>query len=222
MGVIQSTYKFLSFFSYKSRRAINIVRTKWRLIGNGVQFSRYRIVGIPIIINKGGRIVFGDNLQLNNGLASNQIGINTPCVFRAENGSILIGKNVGISQSALVAKGADIVIGDNVKLGGGVKIYTTDFHCLDYRKRRDPEIDLAERKYSSVSIEDDCFIGAGSFVLKGVTIGARSIIGAGSVVTKSIPADCMAAGNPCRIIKSLTDCDPRTLSQNTHQPCYEY
>ena len=50
-------------------------------------------------------------------------------------------------------------------------------------------------------IEDDVWIGAQSIILKGVTIGARSIIGAGSVVTKSIPSDCIAAGNPCKILK---------------------
>jgi acetyltransferase-like isoleucine patch superfamily enzyme len=54
-----------------------------------------------------------------------------------------------------------------------------------------------------VTIEDDVWIGAQCIILKGVTIGARSIIGAGSVVTKDIPADCVAAGNPCRIIKEL-------------------
>ena len=53
---------------------------------------------------------------------------------------------------------------------------------------------------ASIVIEDDVWVGAHSIILKGVTIGARSIIGAGSVVTKSIPADCVAAGNPCRVI----------------------
>ena len=54
-----------------------------------------------------------------------------------------------------------------------------------------------------IVIEDDVWVGAHSIIFKGVTIGARSIIGAGSVVTKSISADCVAAGNPCRVIKSL-------------------
>ena len=54
-----------------------------------------------------------------------------------------------------------------------------------------------------ITIEDDVWIGAQCVILKGVTIGARSIIGAGSVVTKSISPDCIAAGNPCKIIKKL-------------------
>ena len=54
-----------------------------------------------------------------------------------------------------------------------------------------------------VVIEDDCFIGAGSIILKGVHIGARTIIGAGSVVTKDIPADVTAGGNPCKVMKVI-------------------
>ena len=56
---------------------------------------------------------------------------------------------------------------------------------------------------SLVIIEDNVLIGKRCIILKGVTIGARSIIGSGSVVTKSIPADCIAAGNPCKVIKQL-------------------
>lgn len=54
-----------------------------------------------------------------------------------------------------------------------------------------------------IVIEDDAWVGAHSIILKRVTIGARSIIAAGSVVTKSIPADCIAVGNPCKVIKKL-------------------
>ena len=52
-------------------------------------------------------------------------------------------------------------------------------------------------------IEDDVLIGTRCIILKGVTIGARSVIGSGSVVTKSIPPDCIAAGNPCKVVKSI-------------------
>lgn len=58
-------------------------------------------------------------------------------------------------------------------------------------------------KSAPITIEDDVWIGAFTTILKGVHIGARSIIGANSVVTKDIPADCIAAGNPCRIIRTI-------------------
>ena len=75
-----------------------------------------------------------------------------------------------------------------------------DVHQIDYAERR---TDNGIVHSSPVVIEDDAWLGANVIVLIGVTIGARSIIGAGSVVTKSIPADCIAAGNPCKIIKRI-------------------
>lgn len=200
---MRQLYHFIHTLKYKFVRLSDMFHTKIRLWANGVESKNYRIVGVPFIQVSCGKIVFGKNLEMNNGMKSNQIGFNSPCIFRAENASITIGDNVGMSQTTLIAYNADITIGDNVKLGGGVKVYTTDFHCLDYMKRRDPKVDMCERKCVSVTIGNDCFIGAGVIILKGVKIGDRSIIGAGSVVTKDIPADCIAAGDPFRVIKHL-------------------
>lgn len=109
---------------------------------------------------------------------------------------------VGINQAAICAMGADITIGNHTLLGGGVKIYSFDFHSLNYLDRKDYKVaDRANRKYAPVKIGEDCFICAGTIIQKGVTIGDRTIIGAGSVVTKGIPADCIAGGNPVRVIK---------------------
>ena len=171
---MRRVYQILHNVKYRLKRLKNIVHTKVRLTGNGVQYKGYRIVGLPYIsVSGGGRIVLGDGLEMNNGMLGNP----NPCVLRAEDGgSILIGKHVGMSQTTLVAKGADITIGNNVKLGGGVKIYTTDFHCMDFLKRRNTKLDMTERRYDSVIIGDDCFIGAGVIILKGVTIGARCVV----------------------------------------------
>lgn len=79
-------------------------------------------------------------------------------------------------------------------------ITDTDAHPMDYVARRSSNDGT---KSAPVVIEDDVWVGAHCIILKGVTIGARSIIGAGRVVTKNIPADCVAAGNPCRVIKNL-------------------
>lgn len=64
---------------------------------------------------------------------------------------------------------------------------------------------MTERRYASVTIGDDCFIGAGVIILKGVTIGARCVIGAGSVVTKDVAADIIAAGNPVKVIRQIRE-----------------
>lgn len=76
----------------------------------------------------------------------------------------------------------------------------TDAHPMDYIARRNGSEDT---KSAPIVIEDDAWIGAQCIILKGVTIGARSIIGAGSIVTRSIPSDCVAAGNPCKVIRKL-------------------
>lgn len=74
---------------------------------------------------------------------------------------------------------------------------------MNYLDRRVGTVDQKNKKNKPIEIDDDVLIGSYSIILKGVHIGARSVIGAGSVVTKDIPADCIAAGNPCRVIKQL-------------------
>ena len=113
-----------------------------------------------------------------------------------------IGNNVGISSSCIYCS-EKIVIGNNVKVGANSLIIDTDSHSLNYLYRRNPSMDKTNSRHAPILIEDDVFIGTGVFVLKGVHIGARAIIGAGSVVTHDIPSDSIAAGNPCRVLKSL-------------------
>ena len=74
---------------------------------------------------------------------------------------------------------------------------------MNFLHRRDGVVDMANRIDKEIIIEDDVLIGTNCIVLKGVRIGARSIIGAGSIVTKDIPSDCIAAGNPAKVIKYL-------------------
>lgn len=168
------------------------------------EFHDFHTRGIPFVnvsFKEKGCIRIGSNFWMNNGMAANQIGFGkTPCVLQAIGGKITIGNNVGMSQTAILAV-ADITIGNNVLMGGGVKIYTSDFHSLNYKDRRDWIADSSQKKSSPVIIQDDVFIGAGAIILKGVTIGARSIVGAGSVVTKNIPPDEIWAGNPARCVK---------------------
>lgn len=189
---------------YAFRRLYGIIITKRRFSINGVKHKSYKCYGIPYIeVEDGCEIVLGDNFAMNNGMINNMIGYGNPCVLRCRKGNITIGDNSGMSQATLIAFGADISIGKNVKMGGGVKIYTTDFHSLNFMDRRDAELDCLNRKCEPVAIGDDCFIGAGTMILKGVSIGSRSIVGAGSVVSKSIPSDEIWAGNPAKFIRKV-------------------
>jgi len=183
------------------------IATSIVMCGNDVRHGSFRTKGISIITvdRKKSKISIGGNLRMNNGQANNCIGFPACCSLMAlEGGNINIGDDVGMSQTAICAVGADITIGNHTLLGGGVKIYSSDFHSLNYLDRRDYKVaDRENRKCAPVTIGDDCFIGAGTIILKGTIIGNRTIIGAGSVVTKSIPANCIAGGNPCRVIKRL-------------------
>lgn len=203
--MIRRLYVFAHIVKYKLMRAFYLFLTEWRLKGNNVCYKHYRSVGSPLIENgMEGKILFGENLNMNNSQMSSLIGYRTPCIFRTYKGSILVGDNVGMTQTTLVAIGADVIIGDNVKLGRGVKVFTTDFHSKNYLVRRDARLDMEKRKCANVILEEDCFVGSDTIILKGVTVGARSIIGAGSVVVKDVPPDCLAAGNPCRVISDIS------------------
>lgn len=121
---------------------------------------------------------------------------------------IEIGDDTRLSSPCIRAK-ERITIGNRVNIGGDCILIDSDAHNLDYRIRGSSERigkiskDVLTAKTAPIVIEDDVLIGTRCIILKGVTIGARSIIGSGSMVTKSIPSDCIAAGNTCKVIKSI-------------------
>lgn len=197
-------YKSFKKFKCVCGLFVDKIATFFAFSGNNVTFSSFRTGGIPyVMVARGAKgMSIGKNFAMNNGISHNPIGMPQPCTFFVDRGcSITIGNNVGISQTALIAH-ADITIGDNVKIGGGTCVYTSDFHSLNSELRRTGE-DLKNRKSAPVTIEHDAFIGARCIILKGVTIGENSIVGAGSVVTKSIPANEIWAGNPAKFIRKI-------------------
>lgn len=147
-----------------------------------------------------GKIVVGNDVIINSCLSSNPIGGDTQMVISVKPGAeLLIGDRVGMSNAAIVCH-ERITIGDRTIIGGGTKIYDSNFHSIDYRERGDYAHETVITK--PISIGEDVFIGAHSIILKGVTIGDRSIVAAGSVVTKDIPADEVWGGNPAKRIRS--------------------
>lgn len=156
------------------------------------------------INNNGKHIKIGKNTRFPSRFAPNLIGMTFPITLQTiGNGKIEIGDECGFSSTIISSKTL-IKIGNNVLIGANTRILDHDFHSMNFRDRRIGEVDRKNAKTSKVIIEDDVFIGVASIILKGVTIGARSIIAAGSVVSlKEIPPDSLVAGNPAKIVKSL-------------------
>ena len=152
------------------------------------------------------RIILGKGISINSGYYKNLIGRGICTIFRTiDNGRIVIGNNVKMSNVAIVSM-KEIIIEDNVLIGGGVTIWDTDFHSLDFETRiYNPYMDICSKE---VRIKEGAFIGAGVYILKGVSIGKESIVAAGSVVKRSIPDYEMWGGNPARCIKKSLKAKP--------------
>ena len=131
---------------------------------------------------------------------SNFIGLNRRTIIatHSKNAEIIIGDNCGFSALVIGAK-ESIKIGNDVMAGANVLITDFDWHAINPEERRHG---IPESK--PIVISDNVFIGYSSTILKGVSIGKNSVIGANSVVTKNIPANVIAAGNPCRVIKTIS------------------
>lgn len=111
--------------------------------------------------------------------------------------NIQIGKNTFLNMGITMLDGAPIILGNHVLVGPSCQFYTAG-HPLDYRARR-----LWETICKPIVVENDVWIGGNCVICQGVTIGARSVIAANSVVTRDIPPDSLAGGKPTRIIRKL-------------------
>lgn len=123
-----------------------------------------------------------------------------PPFFCDYGSNIELGERVFFNFNCVVLDVCRVVIGDYTQIGSGVQILTP-LHPLEADLRRRQEYG------APVVIGADVWVGSGALILPGVTIGARSVIGAGSVVTRDVPADVLAAGNPCRVIRAIRNGD---------------
>lgn len=167
----------------------------------GKNVRTWKAVPILRISKNVGKIVFHDNVTFNNYL---NVAWSTKCMIEVEaNAKLVIGKNSGMSGGMIYCANS-ITIGEFVNIGGGTRIYDTNFHSLSWKDRRLPSsFDKLNTKTSPVFIDDDVFIGTNCIIGKGVHIGARSIIAAGSVVVKDIPSDEVWGGNPAQFIRKI-------------------
>lgn len=150
---------------------------------------------------KPGSIFIGSNFNVNSGRKYNPIGGDkSTLIITSGDGCIIIGNNVGISNSTIFAHDS-ITIEDNVRIGGSCKIYDSDFHAINFDQRMEkPDTHIA---HDPVVIKMGAFIGAHCIILKGVTVGEKSVIGSGSVVTKNVPDGEIWAGNPAKFVRKV-------------------
>jgi acetyltransferase-like isoleucine patch superfamily enzyme len=178
----------------------------WLAVSTGRWPRRLRADGLPRArLHPSSTLEIGDDVRLISRYQLNAVGgQQRVIIWLGPAGRISIGDGSGISHATIVCL-QEIEIGCRVLIGGGVRIYDSDFHVLPLARSfgKNP----ATRP---VRIEDDAFVGAHATILKGVTIGRGAVIGAGSVVTANIPAHEVWAGNPARRIESVLK--PRAAS----------
>ena len=139
------------------------------------------------------KIEIGNNCTFRSDKTSNLIGVNHKCILstRQKGSVIIIGNNCGFS-GVIIGAILEIRIGNNVLCGANAIITDNDWHS-----------DRSASLPKPVIIEDNVWIGVNTTILKGVTIGENSIIGAHSLVLKDIPANVIAGGNPCKVLRKI-------------------
>jgi acetyltransferase-like isoleucine patch superfamily enzyme len=200
-----------------SRQALDTPWKIWNELGRWLVYPWVRLLfavnripwrqgwhfyGVPIIQkHRRSRMTFGTGLQLRSSLRSNPLGSNHPVILATwQAGACLeVGSDFAMTGGVLCSA-ERITIGNNVGVGANTTIIDTDFHSFNPVERlMNPLI----AKTTPVTIEDGAFIGMNCLILKGVTIGQNSIVGAGSIVSRDVPPYAIVAGNPAQVIKVL-------------------
>lgn len=168
---------------------------------NGIAWRKYwRFHGLPIIQkSRPSTMRFGHTINLRSSLRSNPLGPNHPVILCTwQVGAIIeVGDHFAMTGGTICAA-ERITIGNRVVIGANCTVIDTDFHPIDSEFRHThPQ----QGRVAPVVIEDDVFVGMNCLILKGVVLGKGCTIGAGSIVTKSIPAGKVAAGNPASVIE---------------------
>lgn len=183
------------------RNMLNLIKGKLACYIHKVDIGENsKIIGKPFIINRG-KIIIRENVTVNSSYYNNPIGGQTFTTFwTRKKGCIEIGSNCKISNSTFVSENS-IKIDSNVYIGGDCRIYDTDFHSINYSNRIKTIDD--DIKTAPIIINSNVFVGANVTILKGVIIGRNSVIGAGSILTHSVPENEIWAGNPAKFIKKI-------------------
>jgi acetyltransferase-like isoleucine patch superfamily enzyme len=191
--------RLLSFFSTSVMR----IRLMWWRVQGAEQAQFFGLT--HICRHPTGAMVLGRHLVFRSAPSSNSVGLKQSCFLSAGRGATLcIGDHCGFSGTVIAAS-EHIKIGQRVLCGANVTICDSDRHPIAAAQRQlPPAAQQQVIQTAPICIEDDVFIGMNALILKGVTIGAGAVVAANSVVTSSVPAGAMVAGNPAKIIGETT------------------
>ena len=166
-----------------------VLRAKWYLRAANRVGQRVRVWGNPVVKIYNGQLIIGERVRLVSTIA--------PLELVANGGTLEIGNGSFINYGSSISASQLVRIGDRCTIGTYCMLMDNDFHRLE------PEMRQEVPESGSIILEENVWLGARVIVLKGVTIGAGSAIGAGSVVTKSVPPRCLAVGVPAKVIRSI-------------------
>ena len=202
--MISTLYFAYHKFRFRVYRKLCGYISRFYFFVSNVQYDKFITIGLPLLeISPTGIFRLGSGVSMVSSARYATLGKNNRCKFVvADNARLIIGNNVGMSNTTIVAT-LTVEIGNNVLLGGGVVIVDSDFHSLNPRHWHTTD-DLNYMKKRPVIIKDNVFIGMDSKILKGVTIGYNSVIAAGSVVSKNVPDNEIWGGNPAKFVKANT------------------
>ena len=164
-----------------------------KYVGDDVRIER-----VPYVSGLGD-VILNDNVLISGKI---NIGFNQKVHSKRE---LIVGKSSFVGHNCSFGIAKSITIGEYCYISGGVRIADNDGHPLDYTERR-LKMPVHKSDVKPVVIGNDVWIGRNAMVLKGVTIGDRVVVGACSVVTKSIPSDSIIVGNPAKVIRGKNVC----------------
>ncbi len=162
------------------------------------------LYGKPIIHKEPGSIIrMGKDVVLTSDSEVNTAGINHPVIIatHSKDAEIILENNVGMSGVSINCV-SRCVFKEGVMLGANVNVWDTDFHPID-PQRRIHQTSIMDAKSSPIILEKNVWVGANTTILKGITIGENTVVGAMSLVNKNLPSNSVCAGNPAKKIKDL-------------------
>lgn len=194
------------------RRSYSYLGRKWLQLRGITAGHGMILYGMPYISRApGSTLTLGSHVALCSNWRANPVGITHPVILRTlrPDATLTIGDHTGISGGAICAANS-IRIGSHCLLGANVTITDTDFHTVMPEGRR-YNTTPADISSLPIVLEDNIWIGMNVTILKGVTIGRNTVVGAGSIVSRSLPANVIACGIPARVVGSLSNTEVSSL-----------